>query len=413
MDALDLFFKKFSYKFPKGYPDMDNKQDVLLLENILSNILNNSFSFDILKKEILIFETTDKEISSNTKKAVSYIIQNADSSLGFKPQSDANRLGNPLKVDPEKVQQIFKDIIGVEGEITIYNPRSGPNPSGKFDMYEFNSEKFGPVRIILSGGGNAGEKYEQEFVDKAKASAGDNKENLPADLKTLYSALGIDNTKLTADDIIFAGATDTKRSLSLDGPQNVGKTISDLIIKYNDKEYYISLKNKAGSGIYSGKNIPFIYEKDGKVIYDSSKKGSANDVDILFDIFNIDEEKLAQGLNNFKNQEGEVDNWSSVDIDKNKFKNLLASSLGYGYYYVREKGKGDVKIIPLLTAEDAIKAIGTIENTQIKYPGPNTKQLTIKIDTDSPTFGKSQYQVAVRNTQGGFLPLSLRISKVK
>jgi hypothetical protein len=32
MDALDLFFKKFSYKFEKGYPDMDNQKDVLLLE---------------------------------------------------------------------------------------------------------------------------------------------------------------------------------------------------------------------------------------------------------------------------------------------------------------------------------------------------------------------------------------------
>ena len=35
MNILDLFFKKFSYKFPKGYPDMSNGQDVLLLENIL------------------------------------------------------------------------------------------------------------------------------------------------------------------------------------------------------------------------------------------------------------------------------------------------------------------------------------------------------------------------------------------
>ena len=58
-----------------------------------------------------------------------------------------------------------------------------------------------------------------------------------------------------------------------------------------------------------------------------------------------------------------------------------------------------------------MNAVGTIKNTQVKYPGPNTKQLTIKIDTDSSTFGSSQYQVAVRNTQGKFL--SLRISKVK
>ena len=413
MNVFDIFFSKYSYKFDKGYPDMNNAQDVLLLETLLSKVLNKNFSFSILKEELLVCEATDREISSNTAKAVVHIIQNADSSLGFKSQSDKIRLGNPSKVDPEKVQQVFKDLIGVEGEITIYNPRSGPNPSGKFDMYEFDSEKFGPVRIILSGGGNAGEKYEQEFVDKAKASAGDAKENLPSDLQTLYSALNIDSTKLTADDISFAGATDTKRSLSLDGPQDIGETISDLIIKYNGKEYYISLKNKAGSGIYSGKNVPFIYEKDGKVVYDTSKKGSAPGIDLLFDIFNIDEEKLAQGLNNFKNQEGEVDSWSSVDIDKDKFKNLLASSLGYGYYYVREKGKGDVKVIPLLTAKDAINAVGTIKDAQIKYPGPNTKQLTMKIDTDSPTFGSSQYQVAVRNTQGKFLPLSLRISKVK
>ena len=38
MDILDLFFKKYSYKFPKGYPDMNNKQDVLLLENILQEL---------------------------------------------------------------------------------------------------------------------------------------------------------------------------------------------------------------------------------------------------------------------------------------------------------------------------------------------------------------------------------------
>jgi hypothetical protein len=35
MDVFDKFFVKFGYKFPKGYPDMNNEQDVLLLENIL------------------------------------------------------------------------------------------------------------------------------------------------------------------------------------------------------------------------------------------------------------------------------------------------------------------------------------------------------------------------------------------
>jgi len=35
MDALDLFFKKFSYKFDKGYPDMGNEHDIALLQSLL------------------------------------------------------------------------------------------------------------------------------------------------------------------------------------------------------------------------------------------------------------------------------------------------------------------------------------------------------------------------------------------
>jgi len=409
MNVLDKFLRSVSYKFPKGYPDMNDEQDVTLMENILSK-LNINFDFNILQEEMLIWESTDRQISANTKQAIAYFLDNADSSYGFKKQSDIKRLGNPNKIDSEKAQQLFKDILKTD-EITIHNPRTGPNPSSKFDMYEFETEQFGPVRIILSGGGNAGEKYEQEFVDKAKATAGDSFENLPKDLQTLYTALGIDSEKLIPTNIDFAGAQDTKRSLSLEGPKDVGKTISDLTIKYDGNEYYISLKNKSGSGLYSGKSVPFIYEKDGKVIYDQSKKGSAPSIDFLFDMFNVDEERLADGINDFINQEGEVDNWTDVDIDTEKFKKILASSFGYGYYYVKEKGKGDVSVVPILTAQDALDAVGDIKSSQIKYPGPNTKQMSIRVLTDSPLFGPSKYEVNVRNTQGKLLPLSLRISK--
>ena len=68
MDVLDLFFKKYSYKFPKGYPDMNNKNDRILLESLLNelgvkiklfeetsfgtlkNLANSSLSDDTLKK---------------------------------------------------------------------------------------------------------------------------------------------------------------------------------------------------------------------------------------------------------------------------------------------------------------------------------------------------------------------------
>jgi hypothetical protein len=404
MDIIEKFLRKVSYKFPKGYPDINDEQDISLIENLLSN-LGVDFKFNNL-----IFEVTDRQISKNTKLAIDYIIQNTDT--GFKTQSDTQRLGNPNKVSSDDFKVIINKLFNPE-DIQIHGPRSGPNPSSKFDMYEFDTKLFDRVRIILSGGGNAGEQYEAEFFKTAKELAGEPNESLPQNLQTLYSELGIDNTKLGSDNIQSFRAGDTKRSLSPEGPQDIGKTISDLDITYNGNTYYISLKNKQGSGIYSGGNIPWIYEKDGKIIYDPTKFNTKISSGFLFKIFNIDSEKIAKGLNDYINKTGEVTDWENVNIDTGLFKNLLASSLGFGYYYVKESGKEDVKVIPLLTAKDALDAVGTIKNTQIKYPSKDTKQVTIKIDTESEIFGPSQYILTIRNTSGKVLPLSLRISKVK
>jgi hypothetical protein len=49
MDSLDLFFKKFSYKFPKGYPDMKNEHDILLLESLVNKILGEEI---VLEKKL-------------------------------------------------------------------------------------------------------------------------------------------------------------------------------------------------------------------------------------------------------------------------------------------------------------------------------------------------------------------------
>ena len=51
MNVFDKFFKKFSYKFDKGYPDMNNAQDVLLLESIINNFLSSEEEINIEIKE--------------------------------------------------------------------------------------------------------------------------------------------------------------------------------------------------------------------------------------------------------------------------------------------------------------------------------------------------------------------------
>ncbi len=60
--VFDKFFTKFAYKFDKGYPDMNNDQDVLLLESLISELTEEQFNLkeitdaeeglEILKKEL-------------------------------------------------------------------------------------------------------------------------------------------------------------------------------------------------------------------------------------------------------------------------------------------------------------------------------------------------------------------------
>ena len=46
MDNITKYLNKVAYKFPKGYPDMNNAQDVLLLETLMSELLGEKFSLE-------------------------------------------------------------------------------------------------------------------------------------------------------------------------------------------------------------------------------------------------------------------------------------------------------------------------------------------------------------------------------
>ena len=46
MDNITKYLNKVAYKFPKGYPDMNNAQDVLLLEILMSELLGEKFSLE-------------------------------------------------------------------------------------------------------------------------------------------------------------------------------------------------------------------------------------------------------------------------------------------------------------------------------------------------------------------------------
>ena len=407
MDVLEKFLYNIAYKFPKGYPDLKDKQDMLLLER------------ELFKYNVDLREGTK---ASNTRKAIDAIVASKEGKeAGLAKMKDIYRIGNINKIDKDKFIEILNSVFN-SPKITIYAPKEGPNDSSKYNMFEFDLEGEGQVQITLAGGANEGEKYEQGLLGKLKAAAGSSLESIEdPEVKQIFTTLGIDPSKLSPNDIEFAGTSDTSRQLSFDGPQKIGSTIADIVITA-DKPYYLSIKNIGGSAIYNGGNIPFIVlDKEGKVVFDKSKLNDNPLFANIFDTLKIDPQRIADGLNDYVSQTGTPNNWESVSgVDLDKVKKLLASSFGYDYWYIREKPGGKLFIYHVATPEDAYKMVGDLrpDSVKVKYPGNTskggTKVLEVRIETDSEVLegGKKVplvYQIVARNASGKLLPMRMNI----
>jgi hypothetical protein len=394
MNIFEKFLNNISYKFPKGYPDMNSEQDISLLESLVSGILGENINL------------SEGSVKQNTTKAINSILTSKwGQKYKFKTQTEWKRLGNLDKITDEQFLEIIKDIFK-NPSVKIYKPKEGPNPSSKFNMFEFNTDE-GLVQIILSGGANIGEKYEQDFVGRLKSVAGSDISDIEDnDIKKLYQTIGIDPSTLKPEDITFTGAIDTKRSLSFEGPQNIGAKIADIIIK---PDTFISLKNISGGTFYNGGTVPFIVEKNGKAVYEPSKFETKPMMAAIFKAFQIDPKKVAQGINEYSAGSGKIPNsFTPVSGDTKALRNLIASGYGYGYWYVREK-KNDIFIYDIGTSKDAYNLVGDIKDISIKYPNTETKTLTLKLVADSPILGTVNYLIEIRNTKGGLLPLDLKM----
>jgi len=331
----------------------------------------------------------------------------------FIMQSKEARLGNINNISKEDFLKLLNDTFN-NPDIKIYGPKEGPNPSSKFNLYEFPTDK-GLVRIILSGGANEGEKYEFGFIKALEKTAGLSFEDIEnKNIVKFYKDLNINPEELTSKDIEPLGNIKTRRSISFDGPKPVGETIADVRVK--DK--FISIKNKDGFNIYNGGNIPFIIMKDNKVVYDPSKFDKSSLLGQIFDLLKIDPEKIAAGLNEYiskgKLKEVKSSLFEEVSgIDTNKLKNLLASAYGYGYYLKKQTKDNSISIYPVLTAKDSYDLVGDVQDVEIKYPSQSTKALTVKIYTVSDILGHIEYLIEMRNTKGDILPLSLKVKSTK
>jgi hypothetical protein len=143
MDTLDIFLKKYSYKFTKGYPDMNNEQDILLMESILNKL------------------GIDLEEAKATLNQIQQMIMNTPGVEGKLSIPKGNkRMTNIGDISNEEFIDILSKTFSLEPpEIEVIPPsRDEDKISGKFYSFKFNF-KDQPIILTLAGK-PAGDKIE-------------------------------------------------------------------------------------------------------------------------------------------------------------------------------------------------------------------------------------------------------------
>ena len=326
----------------------------------------------------------------------------------FATQSDDRRIANKKKISADEFVKIVKDTFNIDNVI-VHPPNSGPNKkpsvhsSSKFNMFEFNVDGR-KYLIILSGGAaaNKGQDFEDKITLGLQDAIGLSINDIEDEkIKQILNKLNINPQDITK--VEQTGGQDTKRTINPEaGPQDRGKTISDVTIIANNKPYYLSIKNKTGDNIYNGGTISSItYNKENnKIEFDQNKFNSDKLKQSVFNMFDIDPIKVTDGLNNYIEDKGETPSWRDIDIDKDEVMGFIGSAVDYGYYYVREEGNG-IKVIHLESPEDVAKLIGKISYAKVKYPGNGVKSTYARVGLEDSEQGLRYIEVQIRNASGG------------
>ena len=158
MDIVEKFIRQISYKFPKGYIDMNNEQDVILLNSLLE---------DINQKNPQTF-TQCKEILLNVVKLKKDIVDEIEKIYNANPNNQKSFLENFRKysiTDLDKILGIYKDYVNIiktglgRGEISILLGVKDSTSGGtkekdikiKDEVYDVKELSSGEFRTASSG----------------------------------------------------------------------------------------------------------------------------------------------------------------------------------------------------------------------------------------------------------------------
>ena len=398
MNSLDKFFKYFSYKFDKGYPDMNNEQDILLLESILEVILDEAFS---------LFPTTEDEISNEKVKELFKIIKSYPGLT----------LNDPLVLDPNSpntvkisrsLQRDSKFIEFLNNELDIeLDPLTGTKWNNISIKWGEGSR--GGRGIKSKGPGFEGELLVDLELLKAEGISDSNKNNFkyPNLMIEMSKELGLKQGNF---DIIPEGDKNQSRPLDFKsgGPivafsqGSAAETLTDITIDKKGTKYYLSAKFGNTLTFFNSGVTKFLPADEIKAGEIKNSNGKA-----LLETFGIDNEIFCKVFNDYPDGNFSQYNGPSTNYSLPKIQNLIKSGIGEGYYMVKAGGKGEefYKI-----DSDYTNTASDISAPQIFYGGDSGKGKRVDIIFESPTYS---FKVNIRNKQGGLYPSHIMCDYVK
>lgn len=389
MDIFDNFFQRFAYKFDKGYPDMNNAQDVLLLETLIEDLVGEAFN---------VFPTTEDEISNPKTKELFRIIKDYPGLT----------INDPLVLDPNSpniakisrsLQRDAKFIEYLNNELDL---ELDPLLGGKWNgiSIKWGEGSRGGRGVNSKGLGFEGELEADLNLFNAEGISESNKDQYkyPDLIIEMSKELGLQPGNFK---VIPEGAKNQSRPLGFKsgGPVvefsqgSAAETLTDITIEKGDKKYYLSAKfgntlTFFNSGVT--KFLPASEIKAGKI---TNSDGIA-----LLDTFGIDNETFCKVFNDYPDANFSEQNGASTDYDLPKMKNLVKSGIGEGYYMVKAGGKSSqfshIDSEYTDTASDVSAPI-------VYYGGIGGNGKRVDVTFESPTY---KFKINIRNKQGGLYP---------
>ena len=245
MDNITKYLNRIAYKFPKGYPDMNNDQDVLLLETLLSEVLGESIILEnqdlisIIKSNIKDYgdlETSGRDtikltfsdipnrggtsdsMRSDVYDEIKSLVDQEESLSDYRKIATGSSLGSAIvKVDGKDYKLVVKgassdtasDTDVKEALVSLFYSTNIDNP---FNKENYESRVNSLIEIAEKGIPGETSDASQKVVAYLSATADDNKTgNIAFINQPLSSALAIKEV-YPGQKLIRTGLFDTIRS---------------------------------------------------------------------------------------------------------------------------------------------------------------------------------------------------------